>query len=180
MSTLIRIDPTNARPKTRLFLVATAVWAIAAPLSLAATPSHCLDAEQNLFSCTTGRNLVSVCGSADLSGSAGWLQYRFGPPGAPQLSQPARDAAWRERVSAGTVMYSGGGGAYLMFHNPPYRTTVYSADGRGWGHKAGVVVDKQDKRLANLRCRQAETSELGPDLFERAQIPAARSGFLLP
>ena len=153
---------------------------MAAPVAMAAATSHCVDTEQTLFSCSTGRNLVSVCGSAELSGSAGWLQYRFGPPGAPQLSQPALGAAWRERVSAGTVMYSGGGGAYLMFHHPPYRTTVYSADGRGWGHKAGVVVDKQGKPLVKLRCRQAETSELGPDLFERARIPPASNGFSLP
>lgn len=180
MNTLFRMDPTTARPKIRQCLVATAIWLMAAPVALAVANSHCRDTEQTLFSCSTGRNLVSVCGSADLSGGAGWLQYRFGPPGAPQLSQPALGATWRERVSAGTVMYSGGGGAYLMFHNPPYKTTVYSADGRGWGHKAGVVVDKQGKRLANLRCRQAETSELGPDLFERAQIPPADSGFSLP
>ena len=146
----------------------------------AAGASHCSAKEQILFSCNTGRKTVSVCASPDLSPTAGSLQYRFGRRGAPELLYPAAGADWRQVTRGGTLTFSGGGGAYLSFAKEPYRYVVYTAIGKGWGQKAGVVVEKGGKRLTSLPCTDKETSDLGPDLFARAGIAEDPASFDVP
>jgi hypothetical protein len=68
----------------------------------------------------------------------------------------------------------------MVFAKPPYRYIVYSAIGKGWGQKSGVVVEKDGKRIANLPCTGRTTSELGPEFFERAGVRPADHDFELP
>lgn len=163
-------------------LLAAALFALGQPHAVAgeaAAASHCTVGEQTLFACNTGRKLLSVCASADLARDAGVVQYRFGAAGeAPFILPKAAD--WRAAVRGGSLMFSGGGGAYLAFANPPYRYVVYTAIGRGWGSRAGVVVEKHGRRIANLPCAGAAASVLGPDLFARAGIAEDSTGFELP
>ncbi|HMN75081.1 MAG TPA: hypothetical protein PKC97_03370 [Burkholderiaceae bacterium] len=170
-------------PRVRPALLAAA-WLAALPLQAAASEasaaSHCTADEQTLFACSTGRKRLSVCASAQLTRDAGSVQYRFGAPGRSPFVLPAADAGWRATVRGGGLMFSGGGGAYLAFANPPYRYVVYSAIGRGWGSRAGVVVEKHGRRIASLPCVGATASTLGPDLFERAGIAEDPLGFELP
>lgn len=162
----------------RLALVATLLTVL--PSGAATGASHCSAEEETLFTCSTGRKLISVCASRDLSASSGFLQYRFGPPAAPELVYPPTNADWRAVTRSSVLTYAGGGGAYLAFSRGPYRYVVYTAIGRGWGTKAGVVVEKGGKRVADLRCTSKETSELGPDLFARAGIAEDPGSFDLP
>jgi hypothetical protein len=78
------------------------------------------------------------------------------------------------------LTFSGGGGAFLAFARARHRYVVYSAVGRGWGSKAGAVVEKDGKRIAILACRGEAMSQLGPDLFSRAGIAPADEDFELP
>lgn len=162
--------------------VALAVAFALAPLPAAAEPvaSHCAAHEQTLFNCRTGGKTVSVCATPNLSADAGSIQYRFGPPGAPELRYPLTDAGWRKLTRSGVLTFAGGGGAYLAFTNGPYRYVVYTAIGRGWGEKAGIAVEKNGKRVASLPCTGKETSELGPDLFAKAALAEDSAGFDLP
>lgn len=141
---------------------------------------NCELPQRSLFSCSTGTKTISVCGSRDLTASSGLLQYRFGRPAAVELSYPPAGADWRKIARGGTLMFSGGGGAFLAFTNAPYRYIVYSATGRGWGSKAGVVVEKDGKQIASLVCKGKATSDLGPDLFSKAGIKVADDSFELP
>lgn len=157
-----------------------AAWQPHAPATAAPVASHCAAEETTLFACSTGRKLLSVCATDDLSRDAGVVQYRFGAPGGDPFVLPKAEADWRAATRAGRLLYSGGGGAYLAFANPPYRYVVYSAIGRGWGSKAGVVVEKHGRRIASLACVDAPTSALGPDLFDRAGIALDALGFEMP
>jgi hypothetical protein len=159
---------------------AAALLAALAPCLAAAGPSHCTAAEQTLFSCGTGRKTVSVCALANLPAADSRLQYRFGRPKAPELAYPPSSVDWRRVTRAGVLTFSGGGGAYLTFAKGPYRYIVYTAIGKGWGEKAGLVVEKNGRRSMSLPCKGKETSELGPDLFARARIPEDSAGFDLP
>lgn len=152
------------------------------PLGAAETTvaSHCSADEQTLFTCSTGSKTVSVCATANLSADAGSVQYRFGPPGAPELVYPPTTADWRTLTRGAVLTFAGGGGAYLAFTSGPYRYVVYTAIGRGWGEKAGVAVEKNGKRVASLPCKGKEVSELGPDLFAKAGIAEDTAGFDLP
>lgn len=136
--------------------------------------------ETTLFACSTGRKLLSVCATADLSKDVGAVQYRFGAPGREAFVLPKAEGDWRAAVHGGRLMFSGGGGSTLAFANPPYRYVVYTAIGSGWGSKAGVVVEKHGRRIVSLPCRGTATSTLGPDLFERAGIVEDTQGFELP
>lgn len=146
----------------------------------ATSATHCTDAEQTLFSCSTGRKRVSVCASTDLARDDGFVQYRFGEPRHAEIVLPSAGHAWRAATHGGVLTFSGGGGAYLAFASPPYRYVVYSAIGQGWGSRAGVVVEKQGRRVASLPCVGEAESRLGPDLFERGGIAEDALGFELP
>jgi hypothetical protein len=161
--------------------VAVAVAFVLAPLACPAetVASHCSAKEQTLFNCSTGSKTVSVCATPDLTADAGSVQYRFGPPGTPELAYPPT-ADWRRLTRGAVLTFAGGGGAYLAFTKGPYRYVVYTAIGKGWGEKAGVVVEKNGKRVASLPCKGKETSELGPDLFAKAAIAEDTAGFDLP
>lgn len=159
-------------------VTASCLWGWTATAGRA--PSLCASDEEVIFACSTGSKIVSVCASRDLSDQAGWLQYRFGPPGSPELVHPQEKSHPRAFVQAGTWTFSGGGGAFLRFLKSPYAYTVYTAIGRGWGEKAGVAVEQDGRPLANLACESEVQSEVGPDLFRRAGLADEPEAFQLP
>ncbi len=179
--TLLGVRRTGARmAKLRSAVLAAALVIFLGSAALAAPPTLCAPAESTLFSCSTGTDIVSVCGSAVLSTTSGALQYRFGRAKPGPDVHPAEGVDWRPLTHAGSWMFSGGGGAWMSFANPPYRYIVYTAVGRGWHAKAGVVVNYSGRRVAIRRCKGAPISELGPALFERAGLADDGDDFRLP
>jgi len=61
-----------------------------AAASIVQTPSHCGASETIIFSCRVkgSPKILSLCSSKHLSKNAGYLQYRFGRPGAVELTFP--------------------------------------------------------------------------------------------
>lgn len=151
----------------------------------AAPESFCTARETVVFACRSGAKLVSVCASADASARSGYLQYRFGKPGAGaiELTLP-KDARLPPASATGeNAGFSGGGGSWLRFANGSHSYVVYSGIGR-WGEdgqtveKEGVRVESKSKTVAELACSGAVTSELGPEWFERIGIGANDEEFL--
>ncbi|MFO1418187.1 MAG: hypothetical protein U1E83_05905 [Methylotetracoccus sp.] len=144
--------------------------------------THCSAEEATVFSCHTANGkLLSVCGSRALSAGTGYVQYRFGKAGSPELLIPERTSTRAAgEIGAGTMSYSGGGGAFLRFRRGTHAYVVYTAIGRGWGSRAGVVVERQGRAVAEVRCAGEAVSEIGPDLFTRAGLPDDADGFELP
>ena len=133
---------------------------------LFAVVSLCSAQEQVVFSCkTTTKKVVSLCSSSPLTADAGYLQYRF-----PGLTFPTTREHPKNFFLSGTMMYSGGGGAYLKFANADYTYAVFTGIGKGW-EKEGVVVQKGGKQIAYLQCKGPWTSQLGPDFFDKVKIP---------
>lgn len=138
--------------------------------------SFCSTAEVAVFHCSTGAKQVSVCASRTATPQSGSLQYRFGKRGqAPEIRLPAKPTPPAHSASGDTLTFSGGGGAWLRFRSGEFAYAVHTAIGR-WGpggeprESEGLVVERGGKRVANLRCREAAQSELGPDLFEKLGI----------
>ncbi|MFI5013397.1 MAG: hypothetical protein ACHQAY_13730 [Hyphomicrobiales bacterium] len=132
--------------------------AIGASSAVAARPITLCNADETVvYSCSTGSRFMSICASKDLTKSAGYLQYRYGPGGKPELVYPDPPRHPAGLFTPGTLMFSGGGGAYLRFSKPPYVYTVFSAIGN-WGaakRKAtaqGVAVEKDGAEVANIPC----------------------------
>jgi hypothetical protein len=147
-----------------------------------AAESHCRAPEHVIFSCSLGKKMVSVCASADLSTTTGYLQYRFGPKDALELAFPdltkATPAA--SYVQARTLMFAGGGGGYLRFVNGAHHYIVYTAIGKGWGAKDGVAVEQNGQLVMNLECRDVPVSELSEEFFNRAGLLADQQEFQIP
>ena len=143
--------------------------------------SHCLAQERVIFSCPTSRTkVVSICSSPALTATSGTMQYRFGLQGQkPEFVFPQGLDHPKKYFRSGTLMYSGGGGAYLEFSSNDYKYVIFTGIGKGW-EKEGVVVSKGGKQVALLRCQSPAVSELGPDLFEHAGIPDAGDNFEIP
>jgi hypothetical protein len=149
-------------------------------LAVGAVESHCTIDEAIIFNCITGKKIVSVCASKTISPTAGYLQYRFGPKGSPDLVYPEDKVHPGPDVQSKTLTFAGGGGAFIRFIRGQYGYVVYTALGRGWGEKAGVAVEKDNKLMVNLPCKGAVQSEVGPDFFEKAGLTEDQTGFELP
>jgi hypothetical protein len=146
--------------------------------------SFCTAAETVVFACQTGAKQVSVCASRTVSPTTGYVQYRFGSSGAAgksgaplEIAHPAGQVHPLKAAYGSNETFSGGGGAWMRFRNPPYAYVVYSGIGR-WGpsgeptSKEGVVIEKDGNAVANLKCNGNSSGELGPDWLEKAGYTA--------
>lgn len=151
------------------------------PTAASSIPSHCSAQEKVIFSCKTSKaKVVSLCASPNLDATTGYMQYRFGAVGLkPEFVYPESQGHPKDHFKSGTLVYSGGGGAYLEFNNGEYKYVVFTGIGKGW-EKEGVVVSKSAKQVAVLECRGQWDSEIGPDLFDRLAIPPANDDFEIP
>jgi hypothetical protein len=161
---------------------------VAVRARLAAAPavkpgSLCTTSETVVFACQAGARTVSVCAAPGAGGDK--VQYRIGRPGgSPDLVLPEAPGRPRDVATGDTLMFSGGGGAWLRFANGPFAYTVYSAIGR-WGpggapaEKAGVLVEKGGERVANLRCTGGEAA-LDAGWMSAAGVRPDARGFDLP
>jgi hypothetical protein len=175
--------------KLRAIVLAFSVFATpcAAPLAVSAAPaSHCAADEALIFACPVdGQKLLSICASREYGPDLGFLEYRYGPADKPEMTLPAVKTAPAKAARSGLWSFSGGGGAYLRFMNGESAYYVYTAVGK-WGEKgetvekAGVAVEKDGKVSADIRCRAPETSELGPDFFDKAGLSEVENEFDLP
>lgn len=153
------------------------------PAPVNAAESHCQGEEQVIFSCSLGEKTVSVCASNDFSASSGYLQYRFGPLGMPELTFPAvNDASVPvvQFIQARTLIFAGGGGGYLRFINGEYHYIVYTAIGKGWGTKDGIAVERSHQVIANLKCQDVPVSKISAEFFTRAGLSIDQNEFEIP
>jgi len=140
------------------------------PTPAKASFSLCTSQETVVFSCGTGAKVVSVCASPGASRTGGYVQYRFGVPGAPEVTLPATRVSPSQASTGATETYSGGGSAWLRFQQGGYGYVVYAGIGR-WGSRgetrdvAGVVVEQPRAANMNMKCVGKITSLLGPDWF---------------
>jgi hypothetical protein len=150
----------NAIAVGRLAIFALAAW----PCHAAAAPTLCNTGELVVFSCPIGARTASICASANISKGGGEMQYRFGRKDRLELVYPDAGAKPADVFTSGTLVFSGGGGAWLRFDKGPFRYTIFTAIGK-WGSSGcpaeaeGAVVQKDGKEFANLRCRVAAASE---------------------
>lgn len=181
-------DP--ACKKTRIVALVDAARPVAAPRATPAPAqaSFCTSDESVVFACRSGAKMVSVCASKAAGPQRGYLQYRFGKPDSaeplemilPESHLPPPKAATGENVP-----FSGGGGSWLRFAKAPLAYTVYSGIGK-WGpkgeirEKSGVVVERQGKAIATLKCTSKPLGELGPDWFDRMGVKTNEQGFDFP
>lgn len=162
-----------------IFYVAVLLFFPLASQAETNSQGHCQAAEDVVFSCSTGKKFISVCASKNLSATSGYIQYRFGPLQKPELLFPDIGSHPARYATGGTLMYSGGGGAYMRFVNGVHSYIVYSGIGNGW-EKQGVAVEKNGKLLADVPCKTLSPEGFDAGFFEKAGIVEDVSGFEIP
>lgn len=181
-------DPACKKTRTVALVSAAKPIAAAAPAANAQQASFCTSEESVVFACRTGGKMVSVCASKGAGPQRGYLQYRFGKPDSAEpleMILPESQLAPSKAATGENVPFSGGGGSWLRFSKAALAYTVYSGIGK-WGpkgevrEKSGVVVERQGKAIATLKCTGKPVGELGPDWFERTGIKANGQDFDFP
>jgi hypothetical protein len=116
----------------------------------------CYPHEEIYFSCPIGRNIVSVCASGNISPKNGYVQYRFGHPGKPDLQFPKGPYPPENRFSISD--FSGGSvnSTHLKFKVGGYLYVVYQSATNG------VYVKKNGKTVVNLSCDSGEYQQISP------------------
>lgn len=146
--------------KTHCYQTAFAVLSFLVLLSPGAAmagedrPSHCTATEKTLFACTTGKKVLSICASKDFSEASGYVQYRFGPKGKPELSWPPVEDRSRKNIQIGQVRHARSISSHVRFKKGSYQYIVYDVFGAETESQAGVIVLKDGKKVATLLCRQ--------------------------
>jgi len=115
--------------------------------SSSAQTSLCEPEEQAVWSCETKGKTYSVCASADLGATSGYLQYRAGKPSAIEFRHPGEP-----KHPKGVFVFSLlARGASLTFENEGHEYTIYEP------LMGGTTIDvrKEGRELATIPCDSA-------------------------
>jgi|GEM_PF-1719989 len=156
-----RMDRALLRPAPSSGVASAGVLAHSNPMSgkQSKIVSLCTQGEKTIWSCeTTGRKIVSICGSRELTKERGYVQYRFGRPGRVELEYPrqrqnTQTAFSYFRYTRPLVTYLG-----LRFQTGGYDYEVYDNfnEEAGGSSEAGVTVTPTGNaaRAVDYRCRK--------------------------
>lgn len=140
------------------------------PLVGAAQNGHCTAAETVFFSCpTSATKVLSLCGGT------GKVQYRFGPPGAPELVHPADHSPAAFSISEESTIRAQATVVRLSNGEVTYAITD-SAGGSGGpdaesNNFQGVYVYQNDELLADVRCTESPQTDWAALSAVIAQTP---------
>lgn len=119
---------------------------------VAAIASHCTSDERIVYSCSVGKKVASICASRDAAMDKGYVQYRFGVIGNPEMIFPYQKQPANNKFSFTNEVFSGGiVVTTISFQNGSY---TYSASTRfDHGHDLGEIdVENSGKSIATLPC----------------------------
>jgi len=129
--------------------------------------SLCRSEEQVIFTCTTigSAELISLCAAKSLDSRRGYLQYRYGKPGAIELQFPQARANTQLAFRYAHYFRAQVDRTEISFDNQDYRYTLfdyYEGDVKPPITKAGVRISKHGTaRGTELQCQTKSTSKLG-------------------
>lgn len=133
--------------------------------------SLCGPNESTLFSCTLYQKSALLC----LNTTLHKLQYQLETKSRIEFSYPQVDQKSLAKFTLSTTPYPGGGENRIRFTNGTYSYFLYDITKTQREklsfnsiQKAGIVVYAKDKRVANLKCQNSETS-IAPLAFETLQ-----------
>lgn len=129
------------------------------------TAGLCESTESIIFSCSTKNGkLLSVCSELNAP-KVSKVEYRFGKVNQIELILPKSN---EDHISYNSVMYSGGGGAYIRFKHGDADYIVFSKIVKSEGESSGVLIQKKGKKTAQVRCKIEGDVDLA--LLEKLQL----------
>lgn len=127
----------------------------------------CQPDEQVIFGCEIKHKLLSVCTSADVSKTSGYVQYRFGKPGKVELNYPAAKVAPQGKFFLSSAVFNGGGANIIRFNNSGYeylvfdrmrRTNFTPGEPNDPEFHAGIVTRRHGKITSTRLCDNNDAS----------------------
>jgi hypothetical protein len=149
-------------------LMLVIIFCAVVPASTVQTPSHCSASEAVIFSCKIkgSTKILSLCGSERLSKDTGYLQYRFGPPDAVELTFPKAQKNslaqflylhyFRAQVDRTYVSFKSGGHKYSIYDD-------YDGEEKPAKRSRGVTIENEESgpsKERNLECAGPVISHL--------------------
>lgn len=131
----------------------------------------CTSSETVLLACTTGKKLISVCGTKGLSANSGQIFYRLAPVGqAPEMTYPDGNQTPKTAFKQGSFRITNErSGSFLSFSRGDFRYVVYSGEGNAQNY-SGVAVERAGKRIASLRCEGDVNDNLDTGVFSKLGV----------
>jgi hypothetical protein len=164
---------------TNLRCLAALAAALSCGTALADTrPSLCQPSETAIFSCAIGGKTASLCASPDIGPGQGSLSYRFGRKGAIELTHPDKPAPPDQSFSTAVVGDAGFAGDIVRFSRGDTRYTLYSIIVKGRGERDGILVSRNGRQIADLKCRDFALGTDAWKLLYRAKLPKAEPASL--
>ncbi len=157
-----------ARRATFFWLYICIGYGSAAGQSQAPTASLCRGGEQILFNCLGANSpkVISLCGSNSLDHRRGYLQYRYGKPGAVERQFPQARANTQQAFRYAHYSRAQVDRTEISFDNQGYRYTIfdyYEGDVTPALAVAGMRFGQHGSagRETELQCQAKPTSKLG-------------------
>jgi len=116
----------------------------------------CYPHEEIYFSCPVGNEIVSVCASGNISPKNGYVQYRFGHPGKPELEFPAESYPPMNKFSISDFHGGNISSIHLKFKVEKYTYVVYQSS------TSGVYVIRNGRTVRNLLCDAGHYRQISP------------------
>jgi hypothetical protein len=141
-------------------------------------PSLCGTGETAIFSCAIGGKIASLCASGDIGPSQGRLTYRFGRKDALELIHPETPIPPGQAFSTAVIGDAGFAGDIVRFSRGDTRYTLYSIIVKGQGERDGILVTRDGRQLADLKCKDFALGTDAWKLLYRAKLPKAEPASL--
>ena len=116
----------------------------------------CSAHEEIYFSCPVGKKIISVCASGNISPESGYVQYRFGRPGSPELEFPTKSYPPKDRFSISDFHGGNTNSVHLKFKTGGYTYVVFQSA------TSGVYVEKNGRVVRNLVCDGGQYRQISP------------------
>jgi hypothetical protein len=116
----------------------------------------CYSHEEIYFSCPVGGKIISVCASGNISPKNGYVQYRFGRPGKPELEFPADSNPPGHRFSISDFYGGNINSVHLKFRSGGYDYVVYQSA------TSGVYITKNGRTVRNISCDGGQYRQISP------------------
>jgi len=122
--------------------------------------SLCKNSEKSVFSCATGEKLISLCSIQPSGEAKSNLTYRFGKPNAtPELEYISKGSNINKYFKYAKAYYGNGSIQELSFKKGSYLYTIYQGRHNYRNNSAGLLLEKNGKKIANFSCNNTPTSD---------------------
>jgi hypothetical protein len=118
-------------------------------------PTLCKKKENDIFSCASGKKVISICEEEHDKKEQNILTYRFGEPNSkPELEYSSKVRKMENTFDYAFDSYMNGSTRELSFEIGKYKYTIHQDIHNYRDNSAGLVLEKDNKKIAYFECNK--------------------------